>query len=148
MMDQELKKLYDIFYAENYDDCIENKWFIGNIEEINQKFNLSIPVDANTMKSICKEIYFNDNIELAKHMILGSTGFDWDRYDAEYDFEPADWVDDDENRRDYDETYGEQGTDYYVIETKSKQIIFSHLRHFDLPYSLSEIIDKGVSQKT
>lgn len=64
------------------------------------------------MKSICKEIYFNDNIELAKHMIISPASFDWDHYEAEYDFEPADWVDDDENRRDYDETYGEQGTDY------------------------------------
>jgi hypothetical protein len=145
-MEKELDKLYDIFYARNFDDNDVNaRWFIEEIEEINEKFALNIPINVDSMKAICQEIYENDNVELVEHLILGSTCFDWDRYDAEYDFEPADWVEDNEDREYYDENYGEQGTDYYAIETKSKKVIFSHLRHFDLPYELHEIIDKTIT---
>lgn len=147
-MDKELQKLYDIFYAKNFDDNdIKSQWFIDEIEGINEKFGLNIPIDVDSIKAVCYEIYNNDNVDLAQHMILGSTGFDWDRYDAEYDFEPADWVEDNEDREYYDENYGEQGTDYYAIETKSKKVIFSHLRHFDLPYELDQIINKSITTK-
>ncbi len=146
-MEKELNKLYDIFYARNFDDNdIKARWFIEEIEEINEKFALNIPVNVDSMKAVCQEIYENDNVKLVEHLILGSTCFDWDRYDAEYDFEPADWVEDNEDREYYDENYGEQGTDYYAIETKSKKVIFSHLRNFDLPYELYEIIDKTITE--
>jgi hypothetical protein len=141
-MDEQLKKLHEILYSDNYESDIEDNWFIEEINNINNQFNLNFPISNDSVKLIVEEIYNNDNVDLLSYVILGKYGFDWDENACEYEFERGDWFDDNEEHEYYEEQYGEEGTDYYSMETKNKKVIYSKLRHFDLPYELCQVENK------
>lgn len=141
-MDDGLKKINRIFYSDSYQSSVNDEWYVEAIQEINTKFLLEIPINCDSVKRLVEEVFNNDNVELLELLICGSLGFGWDEGICESDFESADWVEDNEDRQYYDENYGEQGTDYFSFRTKNKTVIFSHMRHFDLPHELYEVIDK------
>ena len=141
-MDEQLKQLHEILYSEDYDTDFEEEWFIEEINDINTQFKLNLPISKDSFRLIVEEIYNNNNVELLNYIIIDPGRFDWDTYISEYSFERGDWFDDNEEHEELEEQYGEEGTDYYSIETKNKQVIYSKLRHFDLPYELDQVKDK------
>lgn len=140
-MEEQLKKLHEILYSDNYDTDFEDEWFIKKVNSINDQFKLNIPLSKDSMRLIVDEIYNNDNLELLKFMIIDPGGFDWDEYSCEHDFERGDWFDDNEEHEIYEEEYGEEGTDYYIIETKNKLVTLSKMSLSDSHYEF-DVKDK------
>lgn len=138
-MNKDLEILHNVFFSENIvENDIKDDDFPDFVNEVNEKFNLSIPKDISGLKAIVEEIYHNDNGPLLISIIEKKTpspfGFDLDYCPA--DFESAYWTDDNEHRDIVEEEYGEEGYDLYFVKTKSKLFVFSQMRWGNGNYEL------------
>lgn len=138
-MNKDLDILHNVFLSDNLDENdIKDDDFPDFVNEVNEKFNLSIPKDISGLKAIVEEIYHNDNGPLLISLIEEKTpspfGFDLDYCPT--DFESADWTDDNEHRDIVEEEYGEEGYNLYFVKTKSRLFVFSQLRWGNGNYEL------------
>lgn len=138
-MNKDLEILHNVFFSENIgENDIKDVDFPDFVNEVNEKFNLSIPKDITGLKAIVEEIYHNDNGALLISLIEEKTpspfGFDLDYCPT--DFESADWTDDNEHRDIVEEEYGEEGYNLYFVKTKSRLFVFSQMRWGNGDYEL------------
>ena len=86
------------------------------------------------MKYILVHIYQNDSINILKNMLNvegdGEYSIDYDLDIAFEDFERGDWSDEGEDRDLYEEQYGEEGYNYYNINTKKYLHVFQEIQPF------------------
>ena len=138
-MNKDLDILHNVFLSDNLDENdIKDDDFPDFVNEVNVKFNLSIPKDITGLKAIVEEIYHNDNGALLISLIEEKTpspfGFALDYCPT--DFESADWTDDNEHRDIVEEEYGEEGYNLYFVKTKSRLFVFSQMRWGNGDYEL------------
>ena len=138
-MDKDLEILHNVFFSENIgENDIKDDYYPDFINEINEKFNLSIPNNITGLKAIVEEIYHNDNGALLISLIEEKTpspfGFDLDYCPT--DFESADWTDENEHRVIVEEEYSEEGYNLYFVKTKSRLFVFSQMRWGNGDYEL------------
>ena len=102
--------------------------------------NVSIEYNLKSLEEVVYNIYELDHVEALKLLLTGDLGFDFDMEYTENYFERGDWFEDNDDQKEMEETYGEEGFQYYIINTKSKSHEFKEMKPFSngIDYVLTE----------
>ena len=138
-MDKDFKTLCELFYADSYEnDFIKIDGDLSGLDEMFQvvykELGISLASKTNPMKNLLHHIYVHDKIAFLERMLnTGETieaktnfGFDSHTDIVLTEFEKGDWVE--ESSSSYEEEYGEEGYNYYEINTKNYIHTFSELQ--------------------
>ncbi|MDA9325855.1 hypothetical protein N9Q69_01350 [bacterium] len=128
-MNNHLETLYKIFNVEHFENDADEA-----LQKIIKDFSIPEISSTNLMKYILGHIYQNDSINILKNMLNvegdGEYSIDYDLDIAFEDFERGDWSDEGEDRDLYEEQYGEEGYNYYNINTKKYLHVFQEIQPF------------------
>ena len=133
-MDKDFKTLCEIFYADSYEnDFIKIDGDLSSLDELFQiayrEIGISLKSKTNPMKNLLHHIYVHDKIDFLERMlntdetIEAKINFGFDSYTdiAFTEFEKGDWVEESSE-------YGEEGYNFYEINTKNYIHTFSELQ--------------------
>ncbi|MDA9182534.1 hypothetical protein N9O51_05015 [Saprospiraceae bacterium] len=128
-MDKHLETLYTLFRVESFENDADE-----TLQKIIKDFGIPEISSTNLMKYILDHIYQNDSINILKNMLGiegdGEYGMDADLDLVWADFERGDWSEEGEDRDNYEEMYGEEGYNYYNINTKKYLHEFQEMKPF------------------
>ena len=152
-MEEHLKILYEVFNAEGVDAewRKSDDFTVKHLQKIYNELGISLKPKTNPMEIILNHIYVNDNISLLARMLGAENDADNKEFEdgisnefesEEFtslcfsEFERGDWTEEGEARDQVEDTYGEEGYNYYEIHTKNYIHTFSHMMPFRENFTL------------
>jgi hypothetical protein len=129
-MENHLQKLKDAFHASSFDqNDLNNENYTRVFQELSSLIGEAIPEVLKPMEWVAERTYETDNVGVLC-LIFCDNLIDSDIDYFESDFEEGDWFEDNEEHEMMENEYGEEGTQYYLVYTKTQVHTFSEDRPF------------------
>jgi len=139
MMEDHLKKLKNALYASSFThEDLNDEYNADVFQQLSELLGESLPNDVNPMEWVAERTYETDNVSVLCQIFCENL-FDSDIEYFESDFVDGDWSEDNEEHEMMENEYGDEGTECYIIYTKSKKHFFSE----DKPFSNGVEYDKS-----
>jgi hypothetical protein len=139
MMEDHLKKLKNALYASSFThEDLNDEYNADVFQQLSELLGESLPNDVNPMEWVAERTYETDNVSVLCQIFCENL-FDSDIEYFESDFVDGDWSEDNEEHEMMENEYGDEGTECYIIYTKSKKHFFSE----DKPFSTGVEYDKS-----
>jgi hypothetical protein len=139
MMEDHLKKLKNALYASSFThEDLNDEYNADAFQQLSELLGESLPNDVNPMEWVAERTYETDNVSVLCEIFCENL-FDSDIEYFESDFLDGDWSEDNEEHEMMENEYGDEGTECYIIYTKSKKHFFSE----DKPFSNGVEYDKS-----
>jgi hypothetical protein len=130
-MDQNIQTLRNAFLVDNYDaQDFQDIEFIENFNKLCSLFDDKYDADQNPLDWLIEKIIEHDSVEALKLIFSENIGLQYDMEYLDNYFEEGDWFDKNEGYEIMADSYGEEGTQYYYIYTKTQTHTFSEDRPF------------------
>ena len=138
-MEDHLKKLKNALYASSFThEDLNDEYNADAFQQLSELLGESLPNDVNPMEWVAERTYETDNVSVLCQIFCENL-FDSDIEYFESDFVDGDWSEDNEEHEMMENEYGDEGTECYIIYTKSKKHFFSE----DKPFSNGVEYDKS-----
>jgi len=138
-MEDHLKKLKNALYASSFThEDLNDEYNADAFQQLSELLGESLPNDVNPMEWVAERTYETDNVSVLCEIFCENL-FDSDIEYFESDFLDGDWSEDNEEHEMMENEYGDEGTECYIIYTKSKKHFFSE----DKPFSNGVEYDKS-----
>ena len=138
-MEDHLKKLKNALYASSFThEDLNDEYNADVFQQLSELLGESLPNDVNPMEWVAERTYETDNVSVLCQIFCENL-FDSDIEYFESDFVDGDWSEDNEEHEMMENEYGDEGTECYIIYTKSKKHFFSE----DKPFSTGVEYDKS-----
>ena len=138
-MEDHLKKLKNALYASSFThEDLNDEYNADVFQQLSELLGESLPNDVNPMEWVAERTYETDNVSVLCQIFCENL-FDSDIEYFESDFVDGDWSEDNEEHEMMENEYGDEGTECYIIYTKSKKHFFSE----DKPFSNGVEYDKS-----
>jgi hypothetical protein len=139
MMEDHLKKLKNALYASSFThEDLNDEYNADVFQQLSELLGESLPNDVNPMEWVAERTYETDNVSVLCEIFCENL-LDSDIEYFESDFVDGDWSEDNEEHEMMENEYGDEGTECYIIYTKSKKHFFSE----DKPFSNGVEYDKS-----
>ena len=130
-MDQNIQTLRNALLVDNYDaQDFQDIEFIENFNKLCSLFDDKYDADQNPLDWLIEKIIEHDSVEALILILSEDIGLQYDMEYFENDFEEGDWFEDNEDHEMMEDEYGEEGTQYYLVYTKTQVHTFSEDRPF------------------
>ena len=138
-MEDHLKKLKNALYASSFThEDLNDEYNADAFQQLSELLGESLPNDVNPMEWVAERTYETDNVSVLCEIFCENL-FDSDIEYFESDFLDGDWSEDNEEHEMMENEYGDEGTECYIIYTKSKKHFYSE----DKPFSNGVEYDKS-----
>lgn len=138
-MEDHLKKLKNALYASSFThEDLNDEYNADVFQQLSELLGESLPNDVNPMEWVAERTYETDNVSVLCEIFCENL-LDSDIEYFESDFVDGDWSEDNEEHEMMENEYGDEGTECYIIYTKSKKHFFSE----DKPFSNGVEYDKS-----
>ena len=138
MMEDHLQNLKNALFASSVtSEDLNDEYYADVFQQLSDLLGESLPFGIKPMEWVAERTFETDNVDILRkifcdNLIDSDLGF----FDSE--FEEGDWFEDNEEHEMMANEYGDEGTECYIIYTKSKKHFFSE----DKPFSNGIEYDK------
>ena len=138
-MEDHLKKLKNALYASSFShEDLDDKYNVDAFQKLSELLGESLPDGVKPMEWVAERTYDTDNVSVLCQIFCENI-LDSDIGYFDSDFEEGDWSEDNEEHEMMENEYGVEGTECYIIYTKSKKHFFLE----DKPFSNGIEYDKS-----
>lgn len=138
-MEENLKKLKNALFSSSITtEDLNDEYYADVFQQLSALLGESLPDGVKPMEWVAERTYETDNVNVLCSIFCENL-LDSDIEYFESDFEEGDWFEDNEEHEMMENEYGAEGTECYVIYTKTKKHFFSE----DKPFSNGVEYDKS-----